>query len=106
MATRINPVRVNQTGVPSGSGVPADVAAGNVIANSESVKLTVDNSAGGSPLTVTLKTSATVEGYAVADVTVTVPANSKREFGRFSRALFGSDVEFSCSAACTLYVYQ
>jgi hypothetical protein len=77
---------------------------GNVVANSEGLKLHVTND-GGSPVTVTFKTSATVEGLAVADLTATVAAGSTRVFGRFSRVLFGEQVEFACSAAADVVAY-
>lgn len=101
MATRINPTRVSQTGVTVPAATAADLVEGNVIVNVEGLQVVVDN-AGASAVTVTFKTTATVEGQAVADVTATVPATSKRSFGRFSRTLFGDQVEFTCSAAATV----
>lgn len=101
-ATRINPVRVSQTGVDVGAGAPADLTNGNVVATVEGLQLEVDNSAGSSPVTVTFQTSAVVEGYPVADITTTVPASARRTFGHFSRALFGEQVQFTCSAECTV----
>lgn len=102
MATQITPVKVTQTGSDVTTPVAADLANGNSVANVSGIQVTVDNSAGASDITVTFVTSATVEGYAVADVTATVPANKKRVFGRFSRTLYGDTVEFTCSATCNL----
>jgi hypothetical protein len=100
MATALTPVRVSQTGVNTPSVVPADLVEGNVVSNVEGVQLTVDNSAGASPVTVTFVTTATVAGYGVEDVTATVPTGGRYTFGRFDRSLFGDSVEFTCSAAC------
>jgi hypothetical protein len=55
---------------------------------------------------VTFKTTATVEGLAVADLTATVAAGTAKRFGNFSRALFGEDVELTVSGACTLSAYR
>lgn len=98
-ATRINPVRVSQTGINSPAPVAADLVNGNSVPNVEGVQVILSNT-GGSPVTVTFKTSARVEGYAVADYTASVPASGRLLFGHFSRTLFGNDVEFQCSAAC------
>lgn len=104
-ATRINPVRILQTGVVEPVAVAADTVNGNIVTNADGLQLTVNNT-GGTPVTVTLKTSATVEGQAVADLTVTVAAGTAKRLGSFSRALFGEDVEFSVSGACTLAAYR
>lgn len=101
MATRLNPTKVPQTGVELPAGTSADLTEGNIVANVDGLQLVVDN-AGASPVTVTFKTSANVEGYAVADLTATVANGKRKSFGRFSRALFGDQVEFTCSAACTV----
>ncbi|MET9816863.1 hypothetical protein [Streptomyces sp. NPDC006355] len=102
--TRINPAKVLQTGAPVPADAPADLVNGNVIANSEGLKLFVVNE-GASAVTVTFKTSATVEGQAVSDLTASVPAGGSRVFGRFSRVLFGDQVEFTCSAAADVVAY-
>lgn len=106
MATRITPVRVSQTGVSQVAGTAADTTEGNVVSNTEGLQLTVDNTTGASPVTVTFLTTATVEGYAVADITATVTNGASKRFGRFSRDLFGSDVEFTVSGACTVSAYR
>lgn len=100
MATRINPVRVNQTGVDASAVTVPDLVEGNVVSNLAGLQVEVDNTTGASAVTVTFKTSATVEGQAVADITATVPVAGTRTFGRFSRTLFGDSVEFLCSADC------
>lgn len=105
MATRITPVRVSQTGVSESAGTAADTVEGNVVANVEGLHLTIDN-AGAGPVTVTFQTTATVEGYAVADITATVTNGTSKRFGRFSRDLFGADVEFTVSGACTVSAYR
>ena len=105
MATRITPVRVSQTGVTESAGTAADTVEGNVVPNVEGLHLTVENE-GASPLTVTFLTTATVEGYAVADITATVPNGASKRFGRFSRELFGADVEFTVSGACLVSAYR
>jgi hypothetical protein len=103
-ATRINPTKVLQTGAAVPADTVADLVNGNVVANTEGLKLFVANE-GGTSVTVTFKTSATVEGQAVADLTATVPAGSTRVFARFSRVLFGEQVEFTCSAAAGVVAY-
>jgi hypothetical protein len=78
---------------------------GNVVANTEGLRLFVTNE-GASPVTVTFKTSVVVEGLAVADLTASVGAGATRVFGRFSRALFGEQVEFTCAAAANVVAYS
>lgn len=104
-ATQINPTKVLQTGASVPAGVAADLTNGNSVANTEDLRLFIENT-GGSPVTVIFKTSATVEGQAVADLTATVPASGHKVFARFSRTLFGDQVEFTCSASATVRAYS
>lgn len=105
METPLTPVRVSQTGVAASDGSAADLVNGNTVPNLAALHLLITN-AGEASLTVTFETSASVEGYAVADVTATVPAGASRAFGKFSRALFGDAVDFTCSAAATVVAYS
>lgn len=87
-------------GVPETTPVACDAVNGNVINNySEHMWLEVTNSAGASG-TITLNTPGTVQGRAIADDTVTIPASAnRRRLGPFSRAVYGDNLEFNASAA-------
>lgn len=104
-ATKLTPVRVPQTGIAVSAGTAADLTNGNEVPNLASVRLEIKN-AGAGPVTVTFTTSATVEGYAVADYTASVAAGETKVFGKFSRTLFGDSVGFLCSDAATVSVYS
>jgi hypothetical protein len=65
---------------PSYTSASAD---GHAVANNGRTFLHVKNG-GGSPITVTIQTSTTIEGLAVADQTVSVPASEERLIGPFS----------------------
>lgn len=104
-ATKLTPVRVSQTGVSVPTPVNADLTNGNSVPNLDTVRLVIANaSEATSPVTVTFVTTATVEGYAVADYTATVPVGESKAFGKFSHVLFGDAVEFKCSAAVSISV--
>lgn len=104
-ATPVTPTRSQQNGNSTVAPVAADLVNGNTVPNVEGLTLHVKNS-GGTAVTVTLITSAVVEGLAVADIPTTVEAGSTRVYGHFSRTLFGDVVEFSCSAACDVSAYR
>ncbi|MCA9940552.1 MAG: hypothetical protein KC418_18065 [Anaerolineales bacterium] len=80
--TALSTTQVSRTGVamsPSAANVD-----GHSLAYQENLLLYVANG-GGSPITVTIQTPGTVDGLAVADRTVTIPAGSNRWIGPFPK---------------------
>ncbi|MEV8056582.1 hypothetical protein AB0P37_08645 [Streptomyces antimycoticus] len=82
-----------------------DKVNGNQMPNAASLVLTLDNTAGATDVTVTFTTDATVNGYPVEDVTVTLTAGTSRAFGHFPISVFGATLKFITSApvACAAY---
>lgn len=69
----------------------ADAASGNDFANSGAEFLHVKNT-GASPVTLTIPTSITIDGLAVTDRTVTIPATTGDLFiGPFDNSFYGAD---------------
>jgi hypothetical protein len=90
------------------SGLEATYAAaasgeGNSFANSGNTFLHVKNGSG-SEVTVTIASTAVVDGLAVADATVAVPAGEDRMIGPFSTTTFGSTVTVTFSATTSVTV--
>lgn len=95
-------------GIPEATPVACDVANGNVISNlSEHMWLEVSNSVA-SPGTINLVTPGDVQGRAVADDTVTIPASAtRRRLGPFAKAVYGNSLQFTGSATTlTVAAYQ
>lgn len=101
-ATRITPGASTPQGVLVGASVATDVTNGNVIANTESLHLACDNSAGIEPVTFTFTTVATLGGYAVEDLVVTVAIGEHMRFGHFPQRVFSSDLYFTTSVAANV----
>lgn len=103
--TPITPVVPSAAGVAEMTPVATDTTNGNVVTNASGLVMTVTNS-GGSSATLTFITSATVDGYAVEDVTVTLAAAETKVFGHFPSGVFGSSLEFTSSAALDVVAYR
>lgn len=89
------------------SGVnPAGAAAaggGDSFPNTGAELLLVTNGGGGA-ITVTAATTATVDGLAVADLAVSVPAGEARAIGPFPRYVYGTSVGLSYSGVTSVTV--
>ena len=89
----------------------ADQANGMEFANNGDVILEVKNTSA-SPVTVTLTTPITVEGIALTDPAISVPATTgDRIFGTFSPQVFNQAggtvyVDFSASSGVTIAAYK
>lgn len=99
--TDLNVQRVTRDGL-----APAYTAAnvdGHSISNDGQPILHVKNGSAGA-ITVTFVTPRQVDGLAVADLAVSVPAGGERIIGRFPPATFGRvvDVDFSAVASVTV----
>ncbi len=75
----------------------AAIADGHQFPNDERTVLVVDN-ASASPTTLTIATTATVDGFAVADLSVVVAAGTRKVFGPFRQSTFGTTIAFDFSA--------
>lgn len=78
---------VSRAGVDA-AGVAADVA-GDEWTNTGQEFVEVFNG-GGSPITVTLDVQATLDGAAVTDPTVSVPAGARRMIGPFPTGIYNN----------------
>ncbi|MCT2594219.1 hypothetical protein LHJ74_30665 [Streptomyces sp. N2-109] len=78
---------------------------GNVVINANTITLELENTTA-APVAVTFVTSATVQGYAVEDHTVTLEAAEKRTYGHFPTEVFGPDLAFTSDAPITARVYR
>lgn len=68
----------------------AVAAGGDEVVNDGNVYVEVVNSHASNSYTVTATTPATVDGVAVADPTLSVPAQSRRKWGPFNPSLFNN----------------
>ena len=86
--TEITPQQIVRTGLASALATP-DLANGNQFVNDGQCFLYVKN-ASGSPITVTIDTPGTVDGLAIANLTVSVPATTgERMIGPFPPGIYG-----------------
>jgi hypothetical protein len=93
---------MGQTAVADPAGTAMDTANGNTCTNSGATSFRIRNSVA-SGATVTVTTPNTVEGYAIADQTVTVPLSATVWIGRFDIKNFGARIVMLGSAA-TLFI--
>lgn len=103
-ATRIMPGASSPQGVTAVEPVDTDPVNGNVVANTDSLLIAVDNTSGEAPVTFTFTTVATLGGYAVEDVVVTVAMGAHKVFGRFPSRVFSGDLHFTTDVAAPVSV--
>lgn len=103
--TEITPTETSPAGVLEMLAVPSDTVNGNEVLNRPSLVLTLDNTAGAADATATFVTVATVNGYDVEDVAVTIPMGESRVLGHFPANVFGSALAFDTSAAVDVLAY-
>jgi hypothetical protein len=86
----------SKTGVPIVAEVAGDVVNGNNIPSlTNNTVILVHNAHATLAKTITFITSQTVDGLAVADRTVSIPALSTRVFTQMDPRLFGKTMEFT-----------
>ena len=78
-------------------------AGGDEVANDEITFLHVKNGSGGS-IDVTIQTPGTIDGLAITDRTVAVPAGEERMMGPFPAAYYGSSLAISYSGVTSLTI--
>ena len=91
MATLVSQL-INRPGVQITYNIAS--SGGDDFSNSESEFLIFRNS-GASTRTATIVTSGTVDGNAIADLVVAIPANSDIAVGPFKESIYGSSVSFT-----------
>ncbi|MGP3940519.1 hypothetical protein [Streptomyces sp. 6N106] len=96
---------VTTAGVAAMDAVQTDAVNGNELPNAATLVLTLDNTAGLADVTATFVTEATVNGYAVEDVTVAIAMGQARAFGHFPVNVFGGVLKFNTSAALDAVAY-
>lgn len=79
----INPTRPTRAGVTDVAEVNGDPTNGHVVANSGRTVVRVRNADASNPHSVTFVIPGTVDGQAIADRTVSIPASATRTFGSF-----------------------
>lgn len=93
---------VTDTAGPSGATLPAmgavDAVNGNSFTNSAREQIEITNASGGS-LTVTFVTTATYQGYAIADNVQTIANGASKVFGPFDSTLYSATVGVDWSTA-------
>lgn len=105
MSTAVAIVSPDTDGIAPAVGDPTDTVNGNHVSNQRGLLLVLNNT-GASSRTVTFTTPRTVSGYAVADLTVTIPAGQTRFLAGFDVEAFGSTMEFmSSNAEVTVAAY-
>ena len=93
---------VIKTGV---DGAPAAAAAdGNSVGNNGKIFLRFVNAHASEARTVTFDATQTVDGLAVADRTLSVPALSERVIGPFAPSVFGTTLSWTYSSEANLTV--
>lgn len=100
MAT-LTPATISTSGVdPAGA---AASGGGDSFPNTGSEFVIVANGGGGD-VTVTATTTQTVDGLAVADLAVVVPAGASRAIGPFKRHIYSATVSLSYSGVVSVTV--
>jgi hypothetical protein len=95
-------VVASRDGVDPVPSVAASVG-GDTFTNTGSELLIVKNAAG-APINVTVVTTQTVDGLAVADKVVSVTNGTTRSLGPWPRAVYGSTVSVTYSAVTSITV--
>lgn len=88
--TRITPTELSRAGIAPATEVDGDATNGNIVSNTGQTMIEVRNADAVNPHTVTFVTPGTVDGQAVADRQVSIPASTTRRFGRFQPSFYGS----------------
>lgn len=96
-ATAVTVVRPTTAGVADPTPADADTVNGNSVPNTRGLVLTLNNT-DASPHDVVFTTPGTHSGYAVADLTVTLGATTKRNFSGFPPEAFGRTLEFTANS--------
>lgn len=84
--------RPARAGVTRVAEVDGNTVDGHVVRNTGRTVVTVRNADAGGAHTVTFVIPGTVDGQAVADRTVSIPASSSRDFGGFDPAIYASQM--------------
>ena len=90
--TALTVVQASRGGVASPVAANGDSSNGHVVKNTGRTIVTVNNADGSNPHTVTFVIPGTVDGQAVADRTVSIPASASREFGQFPTEIYGGQM--------------
>lgn len=104
MARTVLPVtKADRGGVTSPTEQAGDTVNGHVVANSGRTIITVHNS-DTSPHQITFETPGTVDGLAVADRQVSIPASTSQDFGDFPVSVYGSQMKIDVDSALLMLV--
>lgn len=101
------------TSIPTRNGIAppavtaADLTNGNVVDNSQAYSLSLEvTNPGTAAASITFITPQDVSGLAIADLTVSIAAGATQVFAGFSTSVFGSQLEFTASAALNCRAYR
>lgn len=90
--TVLTPITPTRAGVASPTPDNGDTTNGHVAKNSGRTIITVSNADASNPHSVTFVIPGTVDGQAVADRVVSIPASGSREFGQFPVEVYGGQL--------------
>lgn len=94
--TAITATAPTVAGVAETAEVDGDAVNGNSVSNARgNTVVVVRNADAGGAHSVTFVTSATFQGFAVADSVVSIPASSSRSFSGFDPRVFGRTLEIT-----------
>lgn len=88
----LTPTRPTRDGVARVAEADGNTVDGHVVANTGRTVITVRNADAGGAHSVTFVIPATIDGQAVADRTVSIPASTSRDFGSFPIGIYASQM--------------
>lgn len=103
MATPITVTDITRTGIADPAEVTGDTVVGNECTNDGRVVLRVRNAHATVPQTATFITPGSIDGLAVTDRALSVPAASTRWIGPFPAAIYGTLLVFNSSTVDLKY---
>lgn len=86
------PTRPTRAGVARVAEADGNTTDGHVVANTGRTVVTVRNADGAGAHSVTFVIPGTVDGQAVSDRTVSIPASTSRDFGGFPTDVYSSQM--------------
>lgn len=99
------PFTVTDSGGPSGATLPAlgavDATNGNSFTNTAREIIEITNG-GGASITATFVTTATYQGYAIADKAITIANGASMVIGPFDTGLYGTTVTVNWSSGTSV----
>jgi len=109
--TELTVYTLTRAGIPTTAAyMTAAIADGHSFVNDGSTFIVVSN-ASGSPVTATVLTPGNVDGNAIADLSITVPASGRVNSGTFPKSVYNQSdgstyVDYSATTGVTIMVIR